>query len=166
MQASGWLSCPQYLVLVFLAHSDGVTGPDNDYREVGIELRCASCRWRVTVLALSTARRVPIPAMATFPEAPDNPGQPVFPGPVRSLGHSFFLGPSQTQRGLSADSHTPRLRLVCPRLVPSPAQGLLPALCPATCGSMKRPDTLSSVAYKALFWTRALLSQPLACLFQ
>jgi len=28
--------------------------------------------------------------------------------------HSFFLGPSQPQRGLSADSHTPQLQLVCP----------------------------------------------------
>src|SRR6202008_1509410 len=31
--------------------------------------------------------------------------------------HSFFLGPSQPQRGLSADSHPPQLQLVCP--VPS-----------------------------------------------
>jgi len=27
----------------------------------------------------------------------------------------FFPGPSQSPRGLSADSHTPRSRLVCPR---------------------------------------------------
>ena len=37
---------------------------------VGIELRRAGCRWRVTVPALSIARRVPISTMATFPEAP------------------------------------------------------------------------------------------------
>ena len=43
------------------------------------------------------------------------PGRPVFPGPVRSLGHRFFLGPSHPQRGLSVDSHTPRLLLVCSR---------------------------------------------------
>ncbi len=54
------------------------------------------------------------PPWPRFRRPPDNPGQPVFPGPVRSLGHVFFLGPSQTQRGLSADSHTPRLPLVCP----------------------------------------------------
>ena len=56
-----------------------------------------------------------IPPWLRFAGPPDNPGRPVFPGPVRSLGHSFFLGPSQPQRGLSADSHTPRLLLVCPR---------------------------------------------------
>jgi len=28
--------------------------------------------------------------------------------------HSFFLGPSHPQRGLSADSHTPQRQLVCP----------------------------------------------------
>ena len=59
---------------------------------VGIELRRASCRWRVTVLALSIARRVHISTMATFPEAPYNPGQPGFPGPVRSLSHNSSLG--------------------------------------------------------------------------
>ena len=37
---------------------------------VGIELQRASFRWRVTVLALSIARRVPNSTMATFPEAP------------------------------------------------------------------------------------------------
>jgi len=37
---------------------------------VGIELRRARCRWRVTVLALSIARWVHISTMATFPEAP------------------------------------------------------------------------------------------------
>jgi hypothetical protein len=37
---------------------------------VGIELQRASFRWRVTVLALSIARRVPSSTMATFPEAP------------------------------------------------------------------------------------------------
>ena len=37
---------------------------------VGIELRRACCRWRVTVLALSIARWVHISTMATFPEAP------------------------------------------------------------------------------------------------
>jgi len=57
-----------------------------------IELRRACCRWRVTVLALSIARRVHISTMATFPEAPYNPGQPVFPGPVRSLSHNSSLG--------------------------------------------------------------------------
>src|SRR5215469_3526451 len=85
-----------------------------DEHWVGIELRRARCRWKVTFLALSIARWVHISTMATFPEAPYNPGQPVFPGPVRSLGQSFFLGPSQPQRGLSADSHTPQLLLVCP----------------------------------------------------
>src|SRR5215469_5706599 len=35
---------------------------------VGIELRRASCRWRVTVVALSIARRVHISTMAAFPE--------------------------------------------------------------------------------------------------
>jgi hypothetical protein len=38
--------------------------------QVGIELQRASFRWRVTVLALSIARRVPSSTMATFPEAP------------------------------------------------------------------------------------------------
>jgi hypothetical protein len=37
---------------------------------VGIELGRASCRWGVTVLALSIARRVHIPTMTTFTEAP------------------------------------------------------------------------------------------------
>ena len=37
---------------------------------VGIELRRAGCRWRVTILALSIARRVHSSTMATFPEAP------------------------------------------------------------------------------------------------
>jgi hypothetical protein len=39
-------------------------------RKVGIELGRASCRWGVTVLALSIARRVHIPTMTTFAEAP------------------------------------------------------------------------------------------------
>src|ERR1700726_4163642 len=39
-------------------------------RQVGIELQRASFRWRVTVLALSIARRVPSSTVATFPEAP------------------------------------------------------------------------------------------------
>ena len=39
-------------------------------QQVGIELQRASFRWRVTVLALSIARRVPSSTMATFPEAP------------------------------------------------------------------------------------------------
>jgi hypothetical protein len=38
--------------------------------EVGIELGRVSCRWGVTVLALSIARRVHIPTMTTFTEAP------------------------------------------------------------------------------------------------
>ena len=37
---------------------------------VGIELRRASCRWRVTNLALSIASWDLISTMATFPEAP------------------------------------------------------------------------------------------------
>src|SRR5215831_14764590 len=37
---------------------------------VGIELRRACCRWRVTSLALSIARWDLISTMATFPEAP------------------------------------------------------------------------------------------------
>jgi hypothetical protein len=37
---------------------------------VGIELRRANCRWRVTKLALSIARWDLISTMATFPEAP------------------------------------------------------------------------------------------------
>jgi hypothetical protein len=37
---------------------------------VGIELGRASCRWGVTVLTLSIARRVHIPTMTTFTEAP------------------------------------------------------------------------------------------------
>src|SRR5215467_15162134 len=37
---------------------------------VGIELRRACCRWRVTSLALSIARWNLISTMATFPEAP------------------------------------------------------------------------------------------------
>jgi hypothetical protein len=39
-------------------------------QRVGIELQRASFRWRVTVLALSIARRVPNSTIATFPEAP------------------------------------------------------------------------------------------------
>src|SRR6202790_5006108 len=39
-------------------------------QRVGIELQRAGFRWRVTVLALSIARRVPSSTMATFPEAP------------------------------------------------------------------------------------------------
>jgi hypothetical protein len=37
---------------------------------VGIELRRAGCRWRVTKLALSIASWVLISTMATFSEAP------------------------------------------------------------------------------------------------
>jgi hypothetical protein len=37
---------------------------------VGIELRRACCRWRVTSLALSIARWDLISTMATVPEAP------------------------------------------------------------------------------------------------
>src|SRR5215469_10027133 len=40
---------------------------------VGIELRRACCRWRVTSLALSIARWDLISTMATFPEAPQGP---------------------------------------------------------------------------------------------
>ena len=49
---------------------------------VGIELRRACCRWRVTSLALSIARWNLISTMATFPEAPYNAGRPNFSGPV------------------------------------------------------------------------------------
>ena len=44
--------------------------PPTDPDVVGIELGRASCRWGVTVLALSIARRVHIPTMTTFTEAP------------------------------------------------------------------------------------------------
>jgi len=44
--------------------------PPTDPDVVGIELGRASCRWGVTVLALSIARRVHIPTMTTFAEAP------------------------------------------------------------------------------------------------
>jgi len=48
------------------------TGKEYQFRSeaVGIEPRRASCRWRVTVLALSIAGRVHSSTMATFPEAP------------------------------------------------------------------------------------------------
>src|SRR5207248_11489984 len=52
------------------------------------------------------ARWVHSSTLATFPEAPDNPGRPNFtrsglePWPI-------LHEPSQTPRGLSADSHTP-----------------------------------------------------------
>jgi hypothetical protein len=48
------------------SHPEALTDPD----VVGIELRRACCRWRVTSLALSIARWDLIPTMATFPEAP------------------------------------------------------------------------------------------------
>jgi hypothetical protein len=42
----------------------------NVFPRVGIELRRAGCRWRVTTLALSIASWVLISTMATFSEAP------------------------------------------------------------------------------------------------
>ena len=54
--------------------------------------------------------------LATFPEAPDNPGRPNFspglePWPI-------LHEPSQTPRGLSADSHTPHdSGLLTPRFI-------------------------------------------------
>ena len=53
-----------------------------------------------------------------FAGPPDNPGQPDFPGPVRNLG-IFFPGAFPAWRGLSADSHAPRLQWFAPGLVPS-----------------------------------------------
>ena len=49
---------------------------------VGIELRRAGCRWRVTKPALSIASWVLISTMATFSRPPYNAGRPNFPGPV------------------------------------------------------------------------------------
>jgi len=48
----------------------GFLGVLHTWGQVGIELGRASCRWGVTILALSIARRVHIPTMTTFTEAP------------------------------------------------------------------------------------------------
>ena len=59
-----------------------MTDPD----VVGIELGRASCRWRVTSLALSLAKWVPSSTMATFPEAPLQSRKVGFPNSGFRLG--------------------------------------------------------------------------------
>ena len=54
------------------------------------------------------------PPWLRFRRPPNNPGRPVFPRSGSESWPHFFLGSSHAQRGLSADSHTPRLLLVCP----------------------------------------------------
>ena len=69
---------------------------------VGIELRRASCRWRVTVLALSIAGRVHISTMATFPEGRVGPG-------------AFTPSPSQARKSRSSCGNTYRFDSVAKR---------------------------------------------------
>src|SRR5437588_1967819 len=83
---------------------------------VGIELGRACCRRRVTTLTLSVARWDHNSAVATVSEAPLSCRTAEF---LRSGWKSWqFVGdPSHPRRGLSAGSHTPRIRMVCSRLI-------------------------------------------------
>jgi len=63
--------------------------PPTDPDVVGIELGRAGCRWGVTVLALSIARRVHIPTMTTFTEAPLQSRKVGFPDSGFGLGFSL-----------------------------------------------------------------------------
>ncbi len=87
--------------------------------------------------------RNPAPIITTFPQASLRSRTVGFPESGSDLG-STPRSPSQEERSLSADSHTPQL-------VPVYFQGrssCSPALCPATPGTTKCPEPLR--AFEAL----------------
>ena len=90
------------------------------------------------------ARWVHSSTLATFPEAPDNPGRPNFtrsglePWPI-------LHEPSQTPRGLRADSHTPHDSGL-PTASFHLRRRLIPALCPDIARMTKPPSVQSPFA--------------------
>ena len=90
---------------------------------VGIELRRASCRWRVTGLALSICE-----TGAHFHHGHVSGGPPIIPdgriSQVRLETLAFFREPSRRRRGSSAGSHTPRLPWFAHSLASRPASAL------------------------------------------
>ena len=90
---------------------------------VGIELRRANCRWRVTGLALSICE-----AGSHFHHGHVSGGPPIIPdgriSRVRFETLAFFREPSHRRRGSSTGSHTPRLPRFAHSLASRPASVL------------------------------------------
>jgi hypothetical protein len=84
------------------------------------------------------------PPWSRFPGPPDNPGQPVFPGPVRNLGLSS-VGLPRLMKLKRWFAYAPT-SMVCPQPRSTPSGGLLPALRPAAALAMKPPSVQSPFA--------------------
>src|SRR5262249_31916804 len=114
---------------------------------VGIELGCACCRRRVTILALSVARWVHNSAMATFSEAPLSCRTAGFP---RSGWKSWpFDGePSHPRQGSSAGTHTPQHAWFTHYFVPSPTSAVPGSVSGhrADHGTTKYPESLCLIS--------------------
>ncbi len=85
-----------------------------------------------------------IPPWPRFPRPPDNPGRPVFPGPVRNLGLSS-VGLSSLAELKCWFTYAPT-SMVCPQPRSTSCVGLLPARCPATALPMEPPSVQSPFA--------------------
>jgi hypothetical protein len=85
-----------------------------------------------------------IPPSSRFPRPPYNPGQPVFPGPVRNLGLSSMGLPSlaRLKRWFVYASTS----VVCPQPRSTSCVGLWPVLCPAPALPMEPPSVQSPFA--------------------
>ena len=85
-----------------------------------------------------------IPPVSRFPRPPYNPGQPVFPGPVRNLGLSSVGLPSlaRLKRWFACTSTS----VVCPPPRSISCVGSWPVLCPATALPMEPPSVQSPFA--------------------